>query len=122
MQLFSYTIYTTGTFFFTRTYEGKAILGNVSIPMVLYCSVWLWQEIDSKAVWAVLFMTVLSALTFSGSSIIFPAVVAAGILPVILMKRRPGKLIPCAVCMIPVLLYGAVFLATRVGILTLAVS
>jgi hypothetical protein len=90
--------------------------------MVLYCSVWLWQEIDSKAVWAVLFMTVLSALTFSGSSIIFPAVVAAGILPVILMKRRPGKLIPCAVSMIPVLLYGVVFLATRVGILTLAVS
>lgn len=122
LQLFSYTIYTTGTFFFTRTYEGKAILGNFSIPLVLYCAIWLWQETESRQVWVVLFMTVLSALTFSGSSIIFPAVVSAGILPVILVKRIYRKLVPYFITLLPVILYAAVYFGAKAGWITLAAS
>ena len=46
LQLFCGTIYTAGTFFFTRSYEGKAILANIVFPVVLMCALWLYEEKD----------------------------------------------------------------------------
>ncbi len=119
LNLFSSTLFTTGTFFFTRCYEGKAILGNVAIPMVLLCSLWLWHKPEERAIWPVLFITAVSALTFSGSSIIFPAVISAGILPVAVMKRKLRILIPYAVCLLPSVLYAVVYFCAKAGLLTL---
>lgn len=119
LNLFSFTIFTTGTFFFTRCYEGKAILGNISIPMVLLCSLWLWYRPRERGVWPVLFLTAVSALTFSGSSIIFPAVLSAGILPVAVMKKKYGLLLPYALCLLPSVFYAAVYFCAKAGLLTL---
>lgn len=119
MQLFSYTIFTTGTFFFTRSYEGKALLGNISIPMVLLCSIWLWYRADDQKIWLILFITAVSALTFSGSAIIFPAVISAGILPVAFMKKNHRILFPYAVCLFPSVLYAAIYFCAKAGLLTL---
>ena len=44
LQLFCGTIYPPELFFFTRSYEGKAILANIAIPSVLMCAVWYLQE------------------------------------------------------------------------------
>lgn len=122
LQLFCGTIYSAGTFFFTRSYEGKAILANIAIPAVLMCAVWYLQEKNSRNVWIVLFITAISALTFSGSAIIFPIVIAAGMAPAAVMNKKLSGLIYCAVCMIPSALYAAVFFACRAGWLTLAAS
>lgn len=122
LQLFCGTIYSSGTFFFTRSYEGKAILANVAIPAVLMCAIWYLQEKNSRNVWIVLFITAISALTFSGSAIIFPIVIAAGMAPAAVMNRRFSGMAYCAVCMLPSALYAAVFFACRVGFLTLAAS
>lgn len=122
LQLFTNTIYTAGTFFFTRSYEGKALLGNVAIPMVLLCAVWFWQEKDSRNVWITLFLTALSAITFSGSAIIFPAVISVGVLPVIFMRKQFSKLIPYLICILPSVLYAAVYFASRLGWITLSAS
>ena len=86
LQLFCGTIYSSGTFFFTRSYEGKAILANIAIPAVLMCAVWYLQEKNSRNVWIILFVTAVSALTFSGSAIIFPIVIAAGMAPAAVMN------------------------------------
>ena len=86
LQLFCGTIYSSGTFFFTRSYEGKAILANIAIPTVLMCAVWYLQEKNSRNVWIILFVTAVSALTFSGSAIIFPIVIAAGMAPAAVMN------------------------------------
>lgn len=117
LQLFSCTIYTSGAFLFTRAYEGKALLANVSIPLVLFVAIWFWQEQKGNAQWVILFLTSLSAVAFSGSAIIFPAALGAGILPVIVMKKAYRKLGPFLVCMTPPLLYAAVYFASSVGIL-----
>ena len=122
LQLFCGTIYSSGTFFFTRSYEGKAILANIAIPAVLMCAVWYLQEKNSRNVWIVLFITAISALTFSGSAIIFPIVIAAGMAPVAVMNKKLSGLVYCVVCMLPSALYAAVFFACRVGWLTLAAS
>ena len=122
LQLFCGTIYSSGTFFFTRSYEGKAILANIAIPAVLMCAVWYLQEKNSRNVWIILFVTAVSALTFSGSAIIFPIVIAAGMAPAAVMNKRFSGLVYCAVCMLPSALYAAVFFACRIGLLTLAAS
>ena len=109
-------------FFFTRSYEGKAILANIAIPAVLMCAVWYLQEKNSRNVWIILFVTAVSALTFSGSAIIFPIVIAAGMAPAAVMNKRFSGLVYCAVCMLPSALYAAVFFACRIGLLTLAAS
>lgn len=122
LQLFCGTIYSTGTFFFTRSYEGKALLGNIAIPAVFFCAIWLWQEKDSINVWITLFLVAVSAIAFSGSAIIFPVAITAGMLPVIVIKKHFRALIPYVICMIPSVLYAAAYFGTKLGWLTLRAS
>lgn len=124
LQLFSYTIYTPGTFFFTRSYEGKALLANVSIPLVLYCGIWLYEQKGKtdKNIWILLFLTSLSALCFSGSSIILPVAVSAAVLPVLIVRKRFSDLIPYVLCMLPNILYMAAYMCVKYGFLTLRSS
>ena len=122
LQLFCGTLYSSGTFFFTRCYEGKAILANIAIPTVLMCAIWYLQEKDNRNVWIILFITAISALTFSGSAIIFPVVITAGMAPAAVMNKKPFGLLCCVICMIPSILYAGVFFACRLGWLTLAAS
>lgn len=115
LQLFSYTIYTPGTFFFTRCYEGKAILANISMILVFYCGIWFWQEAEDKRMWIFLMLTNISAITFSGSAIIMPAAVSAAILPGILKTRKFKKLVSYIVVMLPSILYLAVYVGNKLG-------
>lgn len=122
LQLFCGTIYSSGTFFFTRSYEGKAILANIVFPVVLMCALWLYEEKEDRRVWAVLFITAVSALGFSGSAIILPAAVLAGMVPVMRMKRKLSGLPYCILCMVPSVLYAGVYFACKLGLLSLAAS
>ena len=69
-----------------------------------------------------LFLASVSALTFSGSSIIYPAVVSTAVLPVMLLKRKLSWAIPYALCMVPGLLYAAVFFTSKLGWLVFPAS
>ena len=117
MQLFSFSIYTTGTFAFMRVYEGKALLANISIPAALLVSIRLWLNKDdrNKESWVLLFIAAVSALTFSGSSIIYPAVVSTAILPVMVLKKKLSYAVPYAICMLPGFLYALVYFSAKLG-------
>lgn len=138
LNLYTGTIYTPGTFLFTRFYEGKALLANVAIPMVLLISVCLFRlwsnenelsptvkggmchlSPEERNIWILLFLTAVSAICFSGSAIIFPAVIGAGVLPLLIIKKKPGRIIPCCICMLPCIMYGIAFLCVKYGILSL---
>ena len=117
MQLFSFSIYTTGTFAFMRIYEGKALLANISIPAALLVSIRLWLNKDgrNKESWVLLFIAAVSALTFSGSSLIYPAVVSTAILPVMVLKKKLSYAISYALCMLPGFLYALVYFSAKLG-------
>ena len=59
-------------------------------------SLGLWLDKNTKNAWVLLFLASVSALTFSGSSIIYPAVVSTAVLPVMLLKRKLSWAIPYA--------------------------
>lgn len=119
IHLFSNTIYTDGTFLLTRSYEGKSILANIIFPMVFYCAVRLYQDQKDKILWLFLFIASVSAITFTGSSIILPVAVAAGILPVIAVARNVKLLIPFLICMMPSFIYMAAYFLCRMQIIVL---
>lgn len=138
LNLYTGTIYTPGTFLFTRFYEGKALLANVAIPMVLLISICLFRiwstenalsprekgcmchmPLEERNIWILLFLTAVSAICFSGSAIIFPAVIGAGVLPLLVIKKKPGRIFPCFVCMLPCIMYGIAFLCVKYGVLSL---
>lgn len=122
MQLFTDTIYTSGTFFFTRIFEGKAMMANISVTAVLFCSIWFWQNSKDRKMWPVLFLTSLSAVCFSGSSIILPVAMCAGILPALLKRREFKSLLPLALCMLPQAAYLFLYYGTRAGLFVLKAS
>lgn len=119
IHLFSNTIYTDGTFLLTRSYEGKSILANVIFPMVFYCAIRLYQDEKDRMVWILVFLTSVSAITFTGSSMILPVALSAGFLPVIAVKKKGKLLIPFLVSMTPSLLYIAVYFLCRAQIIVL---
>ncbi len=122
MQLFSYTIYSPGTFLFTRGYEGKALLANVIFPMVLYCSLWIYQDAAGRGAYAALFLVSLSAACFSGSSVILPAAAAAGVLPVLFLRRQFSRLVPFSLSMVPSVVYAGLYFGTQLGWIAFAAS
>lgn len=138
LNLFSDTIYMSGAFFFTRSYEGKMLLANISIPVALFAALWLWQLWNEKKttgigtekclpavpgeernVWIMLFLASASAVCFSGSAIIYPAAISAGVLPLILIKRKWKKLIPYILCMLPNIIHAGIYLCAALKLITL---
>lgn len=122
LQLFSYSLYTSGTFQLTRCYEGKALLANVAIPAAFYAAVCLWMDEKSRNTWVFLVLASVSALTFSGSSIIYPVAVSAAVLPVMLFRRKLSWAIPYALCMVSGFLYAAVYFSSKLGWLVFPAS
>lgn len=137
LNLFSDTIYMSGAFFFTRSYEGKMLLANISIPVAFFSALWLWElwngknpagaggregcpsvQSEERNIWVVLFLASASAVCFSGSAIIYPAAVSAGVLPLIFIKRKWKKLIPYILCMLPNIIHAGVYLSTALNLIT----
>lgn len=145
LNLFSGTIYTQGEFLLTRAYEGKSMLANIAIPAAFFLALCLWQmwnedeavisgktrqisekkhllPVRERNVWCMLFAAGASAICFSGSAVIFPVAVSAGVLPLILVKRKWNRLIPYALCMLPGILHAGVYLCASMKIITLWAS
>lgn len=121
IQLFCDTIYQPGTFFFTRLYEGKAILANLVLPMILCCSLRLYRNDRDKTIWIDLFFCNLAAVGFSGSAMIAAAACSAAVLPLIFLRKRFRLAAPYLVCLLPLACwYGAYYLA-KIGVLSLAI-
>ncbi len=112
MNMLFVTIYTSSTFLLTRTYEGKAIVGNASIMVILYLFVLYVKKKDSRMFWVYLFICCLGSNTIaSTANMLIPAELSIFFLPEILLSKRFKHLIPYVICMLPGIILALAFVA-----------
>ncbi len=114
--------YGIGRFLLARGYEGKGILAGVVFPMLAYWQVRVWKEEELRELAAGLFLCCAAAVCFAGSGIFAGAACAAVTIPKALIKRRPGYIGVFLVGILPILAYGAMLAAVRIGILSLKIG
>ncbi len=118
----TYSAYSTSNFLFFRTYEGKAITGNLTIPFILLLMLELYRDGESRRQWLSFLLVAWGAVALASSAMfLVPTALAAGLIPYGIWKRRPqvwGKMI---LVMIPCLIVILCYLLNRLGWLTLAV-
>lgn len=112
MNLLFVSIYTSSAFLLTRTYEGKAIVGNLSIMTVLYLFILYVKHKDDQLFWLYLFICCFGSTTVSSSAnMLIPGELSVFFLPEIVISRRFKNLIPYVVCMIPGIVLALTFVA-----------
>ena len=104
------TIYTSSLFLMTRTYEGKAIVGNLAIVTVFYLFVRMNDETLDKRSWLMVFLTCFGAATISSSAnMLLPVELTVLFLPMIVRKKKWGMLFKYAACVIPGIAFSLAF-------------
>lgn len=112
MNLMFVTIYTSSLFLYTRTYEGKAIVGNLSIMAVLYMFILYAKGNRPKNFWLLMFLICFGSNTVSSSAnMLIPVEMTALFVPEILLHKKFKDLIYYGLCILPGLILALAFVA-----------
>ena len=117
MQIFgNVSIYTTSTFFLTRTWQGKSLLANVVIPAIIWLVLWIFEsdgfgKEGRMGLWIMLVLTNFVAAMSSTASV-FLAAMLIGVIGLVLGIRERKIQIPLRLMIscVPLVLYGVIFL------------
>lgn len=121
LNLYSNSIFLPASFLFRRLYEGKAVLANIILPMILYCSIRLYQEAQEYAVWVYLFFCNLAAVAFSGSSFLALFGCGAVLLPLLLLRRQFKTLWAWLIGVSPILVWAGLYLLVKLQVISLRI-
>ncbi|MCR5108921.1 MAG: hypothetical protein K6B28_12265 [Lachnospiraceae bacterium] len=104
------TIYTSSTFLFTRTYEGKTIAGNIAILFIFYMFIAINDGSEPGRSRLILFLTCLGASTVSSTAnMLIPVEMTVLFIPLIIRKRL-YKMIPgYLLCILPGIILALAF-------------
>lgn len=104
------TIYTSSLFLMTRTYEGKAIVGNLAIMTVFYLFIRMNDDSLSTRPWLITFIVCFGAATISSSAnMLLPVELTVLFLPMI-VRKKAWKMLPKYIsCVIPGMVFSLVF-------------
>lgn len=96
------TLYTSSNFLMTRTYEGKAIVGNVAIVAVFAMYMYMVRDgIDNRKL-AMLFAICLGTATISSTAnMVIPAQLCVLFIPYVIRHKEYRSIIKFAICMLP---------------------
>lgn len=114
------SIYTTETFFLTRTWQGKSFAGNFVIPAVLWILLCLVQEDDTgkKGFWILLSCLNLAGGASSSLAILLSCLMTAGLSVLFAVRERKlGILIKAALSCVPGGIYILLYVALTHGLL-----
>ncbi|MCR5526102.1 MAG: hypothetical protein K6F39_01800 [Lachnospiraceae bacterium] len=102
VNFFYISIFTSSNFMLTRTYEGKSLIGNIVMPMIIYIFIKLNEEHISRRFWRLLFLVCLGSTILSNSAnMLVPAMVGVFGLPLAIRKRSIKVIVNCLICIIP---------------------
>ena len=104
------TIYTSSLFLLTRTYEGKAIVGNLALITVFYLFIRMNDESLKERAWLMTFLVCFGAATISSSAnMLLPVELTVMFVPMI-FRKKVWRMIPkYVICVIPGIVFSLVF-------------
>ena len=96
------TIYTSSLFLMTRTYEGKAIVGNLALMLIFYIFLRMNDDCRGAYYWLLVFVTGFGAATISSSAnMLIPVELTVLFVPLIFRKKHYIDFVKYIVCVIP---------------------
>ena len=96
------SIYTTSNFLMTRTYEGKSVVGNISILLIFILYMQAVYEDEPTGMFLKLFVTCLGTATVSSTAnMVIPAEVCILFIPYAILQKRVKILPKILVCILP---------------------
>ncbi|MCR5001396.1 MAG: hypothetical protein K6A71_06340 [Lachnospiraceae bacterium] len=104
------TIYTSSLFLMTRTYEGKAIVGNLAVIAIFYLFMRMNDDTLDLRPWLMTFLVCFGAATISSSAnMLLPVELTVLFLPMIVRKKKWGMIFKYAACVIPGLVFSMIY-------------
>ncbi|HKM03974.1 MAG TPA: DUF6077 domain-containing protein [Lachnospiraceae bacterium] len=105
------SIYTTETFAYMRTWQGKAMFGNLVIPMIYVCILFYLEEKRNWGEWLLLFAVVVTAI-FTTSTAVFmiPIILLLTIIFSFTRIKKFGNIFGLIICLVPCFFYGLLYL------------
>jgi hypothetical protein len=104
------TIYTSSLFLMTRTYEGKAIVGNLAVITIFYLFMRMNDNTLKIRPWLMTFLVCFGAATISSSAnMLLPVELTVLFLPMIVRKKKWGMVFKYAACVIPGLVFSMIY-------------
>ena len=97
-----YTIFTSSLFLFTRTYEGKTVIGNLSIIAIFYIFMLMINDEKISYPWLSMFIISVGSMTISSSgNMLVPAVLSILFVPYMFVKKTIKPLAKFVACVLP---------------------
>lgn len=97
-----YTIFTSSLFLMTRTYEGKTVVGNLSVLAIFYIFMMMISDEDISLPWLSIFIISLGSMTVSSSgNMLIPAELSLLFVPYMFVKKTIKPLAKYIACMMP---------------------
>ncbi len=104
------SIFTPETFLYTRTWQGKAVFANIILPLAFYLLYRLLTEWKAVYMALLIILSVAGIFTTTASVYLLSALYGITALYCLITQRRWKKCLCIAVCVIPAVLYGLVYL------------
>ena len=102
VNLMFFTIFTSSLFLLTRTYEGKTIIGNLSITAIFYIFMLMVNDEEITLPWLSMFIISLGSMTISSSgNMLIPAQLAILFVPYMFIKKTLKPVFKLFMCMLP---------------------
>ncbi len=132
IHCFSNTLFLPGQFYFTRLYEGKAIIANVVLAAVLLSHLVLWNNSFSekgkeskamdRAAFVLLFMVSSSAICFAGSGYIAAILSGAAFVPVFFRKPSVRRAVWFVISVLPIACWMVMYLLIKHNIIRMTLQ
>lgn len=100
INMFYTSNFSASSFFYNRTYEGKSILANIILPMVILIVTEMVMKKTYKGFWVYLFLVVFSSFGICMSSVfVLPFALVSFFAPLLIIKKRFKEFLPLVICL-----------------------
>ncbi|RDU22090.1 DUF6077 domain-containing protein [Anaerosacchariphilus polymeriproducens] len=115
LNLFGYqSVYTTSTFLLVRIWQGKAVLANVILPLLLCLFIRIVKQKESLMEWFLIFNTMVAATLVSSMGVVLaPVVLGSFVLFYAVFNKKFITLVKTIVCCIPCVICGILYLLIK---------